>query len=109
MMGKPVPETVNITWPDVLPEDNVEVATALLKELEAQVISIQTYRELRGYDHEKEEERIADEQQSGANLGEMLLGAFEKNGQGLMKREQRQGQQMMRGGTNGRGGQGLNR
>jgi hypothetical protein len=76
LAGMKVPETVNITWPDVLPEDPNEVSTALLKELEAKIISVHSYREIRGYSQEKEEERLAEEQAGEQNLGQRLLTDF---------------------------------
>lgn len=75
------PATVRTTWPDVLPEDPNEVATALLKELEAEAIDMQTYRELRNYDHEQIEERLEAQRSAKTSLGDLVLSAFERNGQ----------------------------
>lgn len=74
--GQPVPEALQVRWPDVLPEDSTQIANALLKELEAGVLDMQTYRELRNYDHEQIEERLQAEKANETSLGEQLLTAF---------------------------------
>lgn len=55
--GQPVPETITTIWPDVLPEDEATV-NALMAEREGGVISMETYRKLRGYDHAEEVKRL---------------------------------------------------
>jgi hypothetical protein len=71
LAGKPVPDEVVTIWPDVLPEDDAYAAT-LLAEWQSGLISKQTYRTLRGYDNETEEERIFEERQTGDVGGTIL-------------------------------------
>jgi len=78
LAGIAPPETINVTWPDVLPEDATQVAQALLPELSAGVIDKQTYRELRGYANEVIEERLQEEKAGEEDLGSRLLTAFAK-------------------------------
>ena len=78
--GLPVPETINTTWPDVLPEDAEAVSLALLQELAAGILDKQTYREIRGYDHEAIEQRIAQQSEGEDTLGQRLLASFEGGG-----------------------------
>jgi hypothetical protein len=78
MVGRTAPERVATVWPDVLPEDTAEITNGLLKEKEANLISTQTYREVRGYDHELEEKRIEEEKASEENLGSLMLRNFER-------------------------------
>ena len=77
--GYTAPEHIAITWPDVLPEDPAYVQ-ALMGEMQAKVISLQTYREMRGYDHEQEQKRIDEEAEGEEDLGSRILAAFEKGG-----------------------------
>lgn len=79
--GQTPPEEIAVTWPDVLPEDPAEVQM-LMSELQAKIISMQTYREKRNYDHEQETERIAAEGEGEEDLGSRILAAFEKGGSG---------------------------
>jgi hypothetical protein len=71
LAGKAVPETIVTLWPDVLPDDDAYAAT-LLSELQTGLISKRTYRNLRGYDHEAEEERLFEERQAG-DVGASIL------------------------------------
>jgi hypothetical protein len=71
LAGKAVPETIVTLWPDVLPDDDAYAAT-LLNELQNGIISRQTYRNLRGYDHEGEEDRLFEERQAG-DVGASIL------------------------------------
>lgn len=73
------PQPVQVVWPDVLPEDDQLVASVLLQELERKVISVQTYRHLRGYDDMQETERILEEAQTGGNVGASILGLLSQN------------------------------
>ncbi len=57
LSGRGVPDSIVTIWPDVLPEDQATIST-LMQEWQEGVISLQTYRKLRGYDHEQEEERL---------------------------------------------------
>lgn len=77
--GQTPPEEIAVTWPDVLPEDPAEVQM-VMGELQAKIISLQTYREKRNYDHEQETQRIAEEGEGEEDLGSRILAAFEKGG-----------------------------
>jgi hypothetical protein len=44
------------------------------------LVSVQTAQEIRGYDHEKEEERMGNESQGTQDAGALLLQGFFKNG-----------------------------
>ena len=77
LAGKPLPGTIATIWPDVLPENDAEVAQTLLGELGASVLDLQTYREMRGYDHEQIIQRLAEQGTVEDNLGARLLSAFE--------------------------------
>lgn len=79
LAGQAMPESVATVWPDVLPADDVQEVTMLTQELEAGVISRQTYQERRGYDPEREADRIADEGTTGGDIGATILGALNKN------------------------------
>lgn len=78
LMGLAVPEQIATVWPDPLPSDDAALSAAKLAEVQAGLISKQTARDSLGYDHEAEEERIAEEQAGQDTLGMRLLGAFEK-------------------------------
>ena len=78
LAGKAVPESVATIWPDALEEDEtVEVAT-LGQEWDRKLISTETYRDRRGYDDEKEQERINNEMGTG-DVGAQILGAMNSN------------------------------
>lgn len=77
LMGGGVPDEVAVIWPDVLPENDTETVTSLQSELASGVIDKQTYRELRGYDHEQIVARLAEQSANEDNLGDRLLRAFE--------------------------------
>lgn len=72
-----MPDMVAVVWPEILPEDKTEVTQTLQSELAAGIIDKQTYRELRGYDHEQIVQRLAEQGASEDNLGARLLSAFE--------------------------------
>jgi hypothetical protein len=72
LAGLAPPESVTIIWPDVLPEDNKAEMETLTAEYDRGLISKETYRDRRDYDHEMEETRIADEQ-TESDLGSLLL------------------------------------
>lgn len=75
LAGVEVPDTVTTIWPDVLPEDEKEEAETLGMDLDRQAISLQTYRERRGYDNKTEEGRRAEEQTNNPNpLAGLLAG-----------------------------------
>lgn len=68
---------VRIKWEDTLPVDDAAQVQLLALD-RAQGLSLETYLEQRGYDAERELQRIEDERASNATLGEALLGAFER-------------------------------
>lgn len=72
-----MPDMVAIIWSEILPEDKTEVTQTLQSELAAGIIDKQTYRELRGYDHEQIVQRLAEQGASEDNIGARLLSAFE--------------------------------
>lgn len=72
------PDTIKTMWPDVLPEDEQTIANALIQELEHNVISMQTYRNLRGYDDDQEIDRLAEESNTG-NVGANVLQLINQN------------------------------
>lgn len=77
--GVTPPETVVTIWPDVLPADEtVEVAT-LTQELQAGIIGKETYRERRGYDNEREADRLAQEGTAGGDVGAQFLQILNAN------------------------------
>lgn len=69
---------VNTVWKDPLPNNELEQAQTLTQD-RANGLSMETYLERRGYDAEREMERIADEKAQDNSLGEQLLRAFETN------------------------------
>jgi hypothetical protein len=72
LAGKTPPDSITIIWPDVIPEDSETEVNTLTAEYDRGLISKQTYRDRRKYNHEMEEDRIADEQQE-SDLGALLL------------------------------------
>lgn len=72
------PESVTIIWPDVLPEDAKQEMETLTAELDRGIISKETYRQRRGYNHEQEMDRIADESAT-ADIGSQILGSLSFN------------------------------
>jgi hypothetical protein len=73
-------EICEIIWPDPLPVNETEETTALTSDLTNKLVSVQTAQEIRGYDHEKEEERMGNESQGTQDAGALLLQGFFKNG-----------------------------
>lgn len=78
LMGRPVPDEIEIVWPDPLPVNEYETAQAGLALLGANVIDKATLRESLNLDSEKIEERLAGEAATGDNIGTRLLAAFER-------------------------------
>lgn len=78
LQGETAPETIAVIWPDVLPEDEVAEVEALTQEYDRQLISKQTYRTERGYDHDEEEDRQAEETQAG-DVGAGILDLLGNN------------------------------
>lgn len=79
LAGLTPPDTITVIWPDVLPADDTVQVETLTKELEHGIISKRTYRILRDYDNDSEEERIADESTTSGDLGTSILGLLAKN------------------------------
>lgn len=77
LMNVTPPEEIAIIWPDIMPENELEISQRLTMELAAGVIDKQTYRELVGYDHDQIIERLAEQGANEDNLGARLLAAFE--------------------------------
>jgi len=73
-----VPDIVTVQWPDVLPEDEAVTTGALMQELEMGIISKETYRSIRGYDHDLEEDRIGGETETG-DVGTNILNLMAAN------------------------------
>ena len=67
------PDTITTIWPDVLPDDAKTEMETLTAEFDRQLISKETYRDRRGYDHEQEENRTADEAAAVGNPAAGLL------------------------------------
>ena len=70
-----------IVWQSPLPEDEQATSEALARDRQAG-LSLQTYMERRGYDWEREQERIAEEQATTDTIGSALLRAFDRGGNG---------------------------
>ena len=79
MAGLPVPDSVYTIWPSVLPEDDKQLVDTLTIELTNGIISKETYRDLRGYDNDREIERIEDEKAVNGNLGANILSLMTSN------------------------------
>lgn len=77
--GLPVPEEVEVIWPSVLPADETQQVETLTIELTNGIISKETYRTLRGYDSEKEDDRIAEEKAVGGNIGANIISLMTNN------------------------------
>ena len=69
-------ETCIIHWPDPLPVNEIEQTAALTSDLNNKLCSIQTAREIRGYDPDQESARIAEEKTTSDNAGAVLLNDF---------------------------------
>lgn len=76
VLGGFEPETCIINWPDPLPVNEVEETNALKTDVELKLVSIQTAREMRGYDPEQEQERLATEAANSTNAGGLFLQNF---------------------------------
>ena len=66
MAGKSIPAKVAVIWPDTLPSNSAEQIASDLEELGAGVIDKKTYRERHGYDNDKIEARLKEEQQDSS-------------------------------------------
>jgi len=76
ILGNYEPEICEIYWPDPLPVNEAEETQAVKLDMELGLISKQTAREIRNYDHEQEEERVGEEKLGQDNAGSMLLNNF---------------------------------
>lgn len=77
--GYPQLKTV-VHWRNPLPEDQTDEVQRLKAELEMGLVSKETASRERGRDWEEEQQRIANDQAAGTNLGALLLGSFERGG-----------------------------
>lgn len=73
---QPVPAV--IVWPDFLPVNKVEETTAAKTDLEMGIVSKETISGVRGYDWEKEQERMANEKINTTSIGTTILENFNK-------------------------------
>lgn len=80
-LGNYEPETCDIYWPDPLPVNEVEEIAAIKGDMELGLVSVQTAREIRNYDHEQETERMSAEKVGADNAGALLLQNFFAKGQ----------------------------
>ena len=78
---------VSNKWHDPLPVDQAAQVQLLALDRQ-QGLSLETYLEQRGYDAERELERIQNERAENATLGEALLGAFERGAVGAVMNTQ---------------------
>lgn len=76
--GLTPPDKVVTIWPDVLPEDDTAEVQNLTAELQAGIISKETYRERRNIDNDKELDRLAADGQTG-DVGAAILGMLNTN------------------------------
>ena len=76
LAGAPDTDGGEVVWPDVMPENENEVAMAVKTDLELGLVSKQTASGLRGYTWEDEEARMSDERVASDNVGAALLRAF---------------------------------
>jgi hypothetical protein len=80
LAGAPDTDGGEVVWPDIMPENENEVAMAVKTDLELGLVSKQTASGKRGYTWEDEEERIASEKATGDNIGAALIRAFGHGG-----------------------------
>ena len=76
LAGAPDTDGGEVEWPDVMPENENEIAMAVKSDLELGLVSKQTAAGLRGYTWEDEEERMSEEKVANDNIGAALLRAF---------------------------------
>lgn len=67
-----------VVWPEVLPVSESEQVTALQSDINLGILSKETAAGIRGYDWQKEQERIQGEQANEDSVGARLLAAFER-------------------------------
>lgn len=73
-----------LTWPDMLPEDELGKAQALQLDMNMQIVDKETAAEIRGYDWDTVSERMSNQQKdanmNNDNVGAAVLRAFAKGG-----------------------------
>jgi hypothetical protein len=79
LAGTAAPDMVATIWPDVLPTDEEREVEVLGADLDRGAISLQTYRERRGYDNERELNRLEQEGSVGGDPGVAILGLLNRN------------------------------
>ena len=79
MLGRPGVKTI-IVWPDSMPEDPAAVIDQLEREVGLGIVSRQTAAEERGRSWDVERERIRNEKEENASLGEYLIEQFDRGG-----------------------------
>lgn len=67
-----------VVWPEVLPVSESEQTAALQSDMNNGLLSKETAAGIRGYDWQKEQERIAAENEANDSAGARLLAAFER-------------------------------
>jgi hypothetical protein len=67
-----------VHWPEALDFNGMEEIQEIQLEMGLGILSKESAAKARGRDWEKEQERLEAEQQGQQNLGELLLGAFER-------------------------------
>lgn len=67
-----------VMWPDPLPFNDAEEIAGIQTEMGLGILSKETAAGLRGRNWELEQERIAEEEAAGDNIGARLLAAFER-------------------------------
>lgn len=77
MSGYGADNEISLQWASPLPESDSEEAATLNIDRQ-NGLSAETYLERRGYNIERETERLQDEAAGQANIGEQLLAAFER-------------------------------
>ncbi len=80
MFSNMQPMKCEVVWQDPLPVDKVALTQNVQAALNMGVISKQTACERLGYDWDREQERMEEEQQAGDNVGAALLRAFDRTG-----------------------------
>lgn len=79
LTNRPVPDIVKTIWPNALPRDEQAEVQTLSQELQEGAISMETYRLRRRYDHDKENERLANEGRQNGNIGATILAQLNNN------------------------------
>lgn len=82
LAGQEAPDRINTIWPDVLPEDEKTEAETLGLDMDRGAISRRTYQERRGYNPEREDDRIEEEREAAVNplAGLLTGGGFNNQG-----------------------------